>query len=85
MIPNQSSPPRPGQQIAVDMRTARKINCPKCGGKYFRIVHQIVIVPAVANPTGKEILTTLDLFQCTSCGRAKPIQEIEKYQGGKLS
>lgn len=74
----------PGQtrQIKIDRSLARRINCGKCGSYIFTQVYQVLFVPAVANPTGQDLLFEDGLLRCTGCGRARKLNEIEKKEDG---
>jgi len=59
--------PPPGAPIKIDLSLSSPATCVECQGTAFQLVHQIMIVPTVANTTGQEILVPQERWMCVQC------------------
>lgn len=70
--------------MSTDLSKGTRINCGKCGGKFFTKVFIVTKIPAILNPKiGQDMWAETPLLRCLSCGRTKRIMDIEKKENEK--
>ena len=59
--------PQQPQQIQVDLKHAQRQTCKACGGKHFQVAMALYRVPAIASPTGQELVANQAVMVCLEC------------------
>lgn len=56
------------QQPNIDLSTSVPYVCEKCGHDTFVTVFKLRKIPAIASPSGEEMLVPIQAFACAECG-----------------
>jgi len=73
--------PRNGQQqIQIDLKNAKQMECSECGCKHFDMVHTLWHVSALVSPVGQEMIAPQPRYVCHKCG-LEPGQTTPQEQG----
>ena len=71
--------PLPKAQVKVDLTDAETMTCGKCDNKIFIQGYVIKKISAIISPTGKEVISPIQVFNCGNCGELLPMgSEIDE-------
>ena len=65
--------PQPKKQVQVDLKDAETMKCANCGNSIFIQGYIVKKISAIMSPTGQEVIATVQVFNCGSCGELLPL------------
>ena len=65
--------PLPKAQVKVDLKDAETMTCQQCDNKIFLQGYVIKRLSAIISPTGQEVISPIQVFNCGSCCELLPL------------